>query len=64
MYQLLKLIHIVAAIIFLALTGGASDTFVRLDPLPIEVRSVGALPMVATVTPLVAIVLMVIKRPA
>ena len=26
MYQLLKLIHIVAAIIFLALTGGASDT--------------------------------------
>ena len=26
MHQLLKLIHIVAAIIFLALTGGASDT--------------------------------------
>jgi hypothetical protein len=28
MDQLLKLIHIVAVIIFLALTGGASDTLV------------------------------------
>ena len=64
MYQLLKLIHIIAAIIFLALTGGASDTFVRLDPLRSKSVQWELCRLVATVMPLIAIVLMVIKRPA
>ena len=64
MDQLPKLIHIVAVIIFLALTGGASDTL--LDWTLYRSKSVQweLCRLVATVTPLIAIVLMVIKRPA
>ena len=64
MHQLLKLIHIVAVIIFLALTRGASDTLFDWTLYRSKSTQWELWGLAATVTPLIAVVLMVIKRPA